>query len=130
MDFPLAVSYYNSNVVSAKKNTLATGMGSPIPMWRPRRGDGPSIRRGSSDAFLKYWDRYQVPMVAENGIGQVERQTPTALCMTNTGLPICVTISLRFVKLYGVASTCLPTAPGHPSIWSPRGRARCASAMG
>ena len=32
---------------------------------------------GLLDAFLKYWDRYQVPlMVAENGIGQVE--TPDA----------------------------------------------------
>lgn len=76
MDF-LAVSYYNSNVVSAKKNTLAIGDGEPNPYVEATPWGWTVNPTGLLDAFLKYWDRYQVPlMVAENGIGQVE--TPDA----------------------------------------------------
>lgn len=72
MDF-LAVSYYNSNVVSAKKNSLAIGDGEPNPYLEATPWGWTVNPTGLLDAFLRYWDRYQVPlMVAENGIGQIE----------------------------------------------------------
>lgn len=72
MDF-LAVSYYNSNVVSAEKNTMAIG-DSIINPYLEKNPWGWTVNpTGLLDGMLRYWDRYQVPiMIAENGFGQVE----------------------------------------------------------
>lgn len=72
MDF-LAISYYNSNVVSAEKNTMAIGDYIVNPYLEANPWGWTVNPTGLLDGFLRYWDRYQVPlMIAENGFGQVE----------------------------------------------------------
>lgn len=73
LDF-LAISYYNSNVVSHEKNTLAIGDSQLNPYLETNPWGWTINPLGLYDCFLKYWDRYQKPlMIAENGIGQIER---------------------------------------------------------
>lgn len=72
MDF-LAISYYNSNVVSSEKNSMAIGDAEMNPYLKATPWGWTVNPSGLLDCSLKYWDRYQVPlMIAENGIGQVE----------------------------------------------------------
>lgn len=73
LDF-LAISYYNSNVVSHEKNTLAIGDSQLNPYLETNPWGWTINPLGLYDCFLKYWDRYQKPlMIAENGICQIER---------------------------------------------------------
>ena len=72
MDF-LAISYYNSNVVSAEKNSMAIGDSVVNPYLEANPWGWTVNPTGLLDGFLRYWDRYGVPlMIAENGFGQVE----------------------------------------------------------
>lgn len=72
LDF-LAISYYNSNVASRKKNTLSIGSAELNPYLEANPWGWTINPLGLYDCFLKYWDRYQKPlMIAENGIGQIE----------------------------------------------------------
>lgn len=72
MDF-LAISYYNSNVVSAEKNTMSIGDYVANPYLEANPWGWTVNPTGLLDGFLRYWDRYQVPlMIAENGFGEVE----------------------------------------------------------
>lgn len=72
MDF-LAISYYNSNVVSAEVNTMAIGDSIQNPYLAANPWGWTINPLGLYDGFLRYWDRYQKPlMIAENGFGQIE----------------------------------------------------------
>lgn len=72
LDF-LAISYYNSNVVSAKKNTMAIGDAQQNPYLEANPWGWTINPLGLYDCFLKYYDRYGKPlMIAENGFGQIE----------------------------------------------------------
>lgn len=72
MDF-LAVSYYNSNAVEAGKNGMEIGDALPNPYLEATPWGWTINEKGLFDHCLKYWDRYEVPiMVAENGVGEVE----------------------------------------------------------
>lgn len=71
MDF-LAISYYNSNVVSAEKNSMAIGDSVVNPYLEANPWGWTVNPTGLLDGFLRCWDRYGVPlMIAENGFGQV-----------------------------------------------------------
>lgn len=73
LDF-LAISYYNSNVVSYKDNTMAIGDAKQNPYLKANPWGWTINPLGLYDCFLKYWDRYQKPlMIAENGIGEIEK---------------------------------------------------------
>ncbi len=73
LDF-LAISYYNSNVVDHEKNTFAIGDSLLNPYLKANPWGWTINPLGLYDGFLKYWDRYQKPlMIAENGIGQIEK---------------------------------------------------------
>lgn len=72
LDF-LAISYYNSNVVSADKNSMAIGDSELNPYLKANPWGWTINPLGLYDSFLKYWDRYHSPlMIAENGFGQIE----------------------------------------------------------
>ena len=72
MDF-LAISYYNSNVVSKAKNSMAIGDSIRNPYLAANPWGWTINPLGLYDCFLRYWDRYQKPlMIAENGFGQIE----------------------------------------------------------
>lgn len=72
LDF-LAISYYNSNVVSYGKNSMDIGDSEINPYLKANPWGWTVNPLGLYDCFLKYWDRYQKPlMIAENGFGQVE----------------------------------------------------------
>lgn len=58
LDF-LAISYYNSNVVSHEKNTLAIGDSQLNPYLETNPWGWTINPLGLYDCFLKYWDRYQ-----------------------------------------------------------------------
>lgn len=73
LDF-LAISYYNSNVVSYQENTMAIGDAKQNPYLKANPWGWTINPLGLYDCFLKYWDRYQKPlMIAENGIGEIEK---------------------------------------------------------
>lgn len=72
LDF-LAISYYNSNVVSYEKNTMAIGNSELNPYLKANPWGWTINSLGLYDCFLNYWDRYGKPlMIAENGFGQIE----------------------------------------------------------
>ena len=72
LDF-LAISYYNSNVVSADKNSMAIGDSQLNPYLKANPWGWTINPLGLYDGFLRYWDRYEKPlMIAENGFGQIE----------------------------------------------------------
>lgn len=72
LDF-LAISYYNSNVVNHKKNTMAIGNSELNPYLKANPWGWTINPLGLYDCFLNYWDRYEKPlMIAENGFGQIE----------------------------------------------------------
>lgn len=72
LDF-LAISYYNSNVVSYEKNTMAIGNAELNPYLKANPWGWTINPLGLYDCFLNYWDRYGKPlMIAENGFGQIE----------------------------------------------------------
>lgn len=72
MDY-LAISYYNSNVVSKEKNTMAIGDSIMNPYLEANPWGWTVNPLGLYNCFLQYWDRYQKPlMIAENGFGQIE----------------------------------------------------------
>lgn len=72
LDF-LAISYYNSNVVSYEKNIMAIGNSELNPYLKANPWGWTINPLGLYDCFLNYWDRYGKPlMIAENGFGQIE----------------------------------------------------------
>ncbi|MDM8292669.1 glycoside hydrolase family 1 protein [Faecalicoccus pleomorphus] len=72
MDF-LAISYYNSNVVSAKENSMKIGDSKINPYLEANPWGWTINPRGLYDSFIRYWDRYHKPlMIAENGFGAIE----------------------------------------------------------
>ena len=73
LDF-LAISYYNSNVVSYKDNTMAIGDAKQNPYLKANPWGWTINPLGLYDCFLKYWDRYQKPIfVVENGLGAFDK---------------------------------------------------------
>lgn len=72
LDF-LAISYYNSNVVSYEKNTMAIGNSELNPYLKANPWGWTINPLGMYDCMLRYWDRYgKTLMIAENGFGQIE----------------------------------------------------------
>lgn len=72
LDF-LAISYYNSNVVSADENSMAIGDSIMNPFLKANPWGWTINHLGLYDSLNKCWDRYQKPlMIAENGFGAIE----------------------------------------------------------
>lgn len=72
MDF-IAISYYNSNVVSAKQNSFAIGDSVLNPYLEANEWGWTINALGLYNTLVHFWDRYQTPMmIAENGYGAVE----------------------------------------------------------
>lgn len=73
MDF-LALSYYNSNVVSAEKNSMAIGDYTLNPYVAANPWGWTVNPSGLYDSLTHYWDRWGRPiLIAENGFGQIEK---------------------------------------------------------
>lgn len=73
MDY-LALSYYNSNVVSADKNSMAIGDYTLNPYLKANPWGWTVNPDGLYDCLTHYWDRWRKPiLIAENGFGQVEQ---------------------------------------------------------
>lgn len=72
MDF-LAVSYYYSKIVDARKNTMEPFDGEQNPYLKPTPWEWRADPLGLYNSLSQYWDRYQKPlMIAENGLGALD----------------------------------------------------------
>ncbi len=72
MDY-LALSYYNSNVVSAETNSMAIGDYTLNPYLQANPWGWTVNPSGLYESLTQYWDRWRKPiLIAENGFGMVE----------------------------------------------------------
>lgn len=73
MDF-LAISYYYSSMVSAKRNGMNPIDTSKNPFLKANPWGWAVDPKGLYNALCQYYDRYQVPiMIAENGFGMYDK---------------------------------------------------------
>ncbi|WP_424960703.1 glycoside hydrolase family 1 protein [Paenilisteria rocourtiae] len=73
MDF-LALSYYYSQTISAKKNTMNPADTTPNPNLKANPWGWSIDPLGLYNCLNQYYDRYQVPlMIAENGFGMYDK---------------------------------------------------------
>lgn len=73
MDF-LAISYYYSRILDAKKHTMNPTSADQNPYLEPTPWEWRQDPMGFYNCISQYWDRYQVPlMVVENGFGALDK---------------------------------------------------------